>query len=241
MKIKKSYKITTIMALGVTLLALYQLKINEKEKISEVSLEQNSKTKTSDVNFQASSKAESALSNNQDNNLTQNVNYSPSKLNFEKIETPLKLIKEINEKVFLSDDEKKIREQMINDKELIQSLGLLLRSPEHSNNEDHFAAVDLLLEAYESGDREASWQEIVSVVRDPQIENGSISMEQFEILAGNKGELMYELSALAPGAEELITKNLPGPVSQKIWENVKVKQIENLTISNREKLEFESR
>lgn len=146
--------------------------------------------------------------------------------------------KNLKLKVFKSEQEQHARSQMLKNKQVLQGLGNMLLAADTSS-EDSTAAIDFLLEAYTDGDRDASWQSILAVLQDGQIENESLPLPFREKLAGNKGELMYHLSAIAPDSSAIIQANLAGPISEKIWQNVKSKQSENYKISYQEKLTHE--
>ncbi len=50
-------------------------------------------------------------------------------------------------------------------------------------------------------------------------------------LAGIKAEIMYQLSSERPGEAAQLQASLPGPVSERIWNNVQYQQENNLAES----------
>jgi hypothetical protein len=103
------------------------------------------------------------------------------------------------------------------------------------------AALDLLLESFQRGDRATSLEVIQSLIQDQQVENGQLPQSIRETLAGIKGELLYNAVALAPQEFKSTVQNLPGPVSQRIWQNVQEKHRQNLAESQLEAQEHASK
>ena len=93
------------------------------------------------------------------------------------------------------------------------------------------AAIDMLLDALKSGDSEVAVDVLRSVVTDGQVEDESIDRSTRENLAGIKAEVLFQWSALKPAQASELASLLPGPISQKIWQNVVDAQQSNLNES----------
>lgn len=142
----------------------------------------------------------------------------------------------LKKKVFLSPDEKAEQARILEDRGLVNSLLSLLLVPAlpgsmtmHMQND----AIDLLLEARAAGVAAAS-EVLRSVVEDKKIEDTSVDMETRTSLAGVKAEVLYQWSAQEPERASELERWLPGPVSQKIWNNVISAQRQNLNESEDE-------
>ena len=94
-------------------------------------------------------------------------------------------------------------------------------------------AVDILLDALKDGDSRAAEEALREVVKDEQVEDGTLSGGVREQLAGVKAEVLYQWSAMVPSGASELARLLPGPVSQKIWQNVLNMQSQNLAESKR--------
>lgn len=142
---------------------------------------------------------------------------------------------ELNKRLFLSESDLAEKRRLLNDIALLRGLGLRLTEPSISKEvvENQDSAVDLLIEAVKSGDREAASDVLKSVVQDSQIENPSMDKAVREHMAGVKAEIMLRWAALVPDEVATIERSLPGPVSQKIWDNVKKRHASNLSESGR--------
>lgn len=90
-------------------------------------------------------------------------------------------------------------------------------------------AIDLLLEAAKSPEgREAAEAALQGIIADNQIEGEALPMDARKNLAGVKAEVLFQWSAQDPTKTKSMQAWLPGPVSQKIWENVTDAQTRNL-------------
>jgi hypothetical protein len=127
--------------------------------------------------------------------------------------------------------EKKERERIIHDQRTISSIGKrLLQVPTLALGQQ-IAAIDLLVEAFKSGDRAASEQAMREIVADKQVEDTKLPAEVREQLAGIKAEVLYNWGALAPEQQNEIARQLPGPASEQIWKNVQDTFASNLAES----------
>ena len=106
---------------------------------------------------------------------------------------------------------------------------------------DQDSAVDFLLAALKEGDRDFAESTILNVIKDAQVENSALQMDQREVLASLKGELLFHGSAIRPASFQNIASILPGPVSLRIWQNVQAKQAQYLEESMVEKVAHDSK
>lgn len=135
----------------------------------------------------------------------------------------------LNQKVFLTDEEKAQKAELLRDPNFLRALADRLVEPsiDPSVTAGQDAAVDLLLEAVKGGDKQAAAEALTEVVEDAQVESSALAQPIREQLAGIKGEVLYHWSALDPSQSAHIASRLPGPVSQRIWQNVRNKQASN--------------
>ena len=136
---------------------------------------------------------------------------------------------ELAAKVLMTEEEKARKNRLLSDAALLRALGLRLTeaSVDPSVTASQDLAVDLLVEALESGDQALASEVMKSVVEDPQVENKLLDRPVRENLAGIKAEVLYHWAAAQPDEAARIERSLPGPVSQKIWENVKSRHESN--------------
>lgn len=150
----------------------------------------------------------------------------------------LQQFKVIQSKIFKSDEEQRSLKQMMMNSRYIQQLGEYLRDIQSVNKEEFKAnqnvAIDFLIEALHSGEAGSAEQAILDVIKDSQVEDEKIPMNARELLGGVKADLLYQASSIRPALAEQFSRLLPGPVSQKIWENVQRQQEENLALSEKE-------
>lgn len=140
---------------------------------------------------------------------------------------------ELKSKVFLTEEEKKAHAQLLSDHAFVASLKDIVLTPADIYTDDGTMqnnAIDLLLEARQSGSEAAS-AVLRDVISDRQIEDDSLALEDRKSLAGIKGEILFEWSAREPKLRNQISSWLPGPVSRKIWENITILQEQNLELS----------
>lgn len=148
--------------------------------------------------------------------------------------TELKLYQAVRNKVFMSETEKTLRKSFLNDGRMLMALGEYLKTVSIDTADTEEArnnATDLLLEAVQTEKSEAAEQALQSVIMDEQIENENLDLEARKSLANTKAEVLYHWSAMDPARSEQIQSWLPGPVSEKIWQNVRQAQNQNLAES----------
>lgn len=139
----------------------------------------------------------------------------------------------LKKKVFLTPAEEANRNQLLSNERVLRGLrGRLMRSPTTSNEAlEQNAAIDMLLEAVRVGDSEVAMDVLRTVVTDGQVEDESVDRSTRENLAGIKAEVLFQWSALKPAQASELASLLPGPVSEKIWQNVVDAQQSNLSES----------
>lgn len=151
----------------------------------------------------------------------------------------------LHAKTFLTADEEQEKNEMLRNPAFLEDLrGVLsdtsmMEDPEYEKLEN--AAMDLIVEALQYGDRQASLQVIQDIIQDPQVENPDLPQKVRETLAGIKGELLYHAVAFAPGEFSNVESLLPGVVSQRIWRNVQAKHQQNLNESQIEVQEHQTK
>jgi hypothetical protein len=156
------------------------------------------------------------------------------------VEIPRELMAyaEMNKKVFLTDDEKAQKKGFFRDSRFLKSLESLLRQPAEIGSDlqiQQFAALDALFEAVQSPDSERGAEDVLrSLVEDKSVEDPKLDGKSREALAGVKAEILYQWSSLQPNKAGEINRLLPGPVSQRIWQNVLDTQRNNVAESQEE-------
>jgi hypothetical protein len=137
-------------------------------------------------------------------------------------EAQVETFKQLQTKVFMSESEKTARHDLLFDRDLLKALGqrLVESSKDTVVHEQQDAAIDMLLAALKEGDKTAASAALQAVVQDKQIEDTGLERSAREQLAGLKAEILYQWSATQPDMTASIVAWLPGPVSQKIWQNV---------------------
>lgn len=135
----------------------------------------------------------------------------------------------IDDKVFTSDEEKEEFSRWTTNPDFVSALGERLKRPAFTLKEkkDQNLALSLVLKA----ERALALKTVESVVKDAQIEDENRPMEDRKQLAGVKAELIYQWTSMNPEDSQMIVGWLPGPVSQKIWLNVKHMQDSNVALS----------
>ena len=139
----------------------------------------------------------------------------------------------LKRKVFLNPIEQRQKEEILRNRDVLRGMqSRLVHSPVDGQQAlAQNAAIDLLLEALKSGDSEVATEVLRSVVTDGQVEDAKVDASTRENLAGIKGEVLFQWSALKPTQSDEMASLLPGPVSQKIWQNVISAQKSNLAES----------
>ena len=143
----------------------------------------------------------------------------------------------IRNKVFMSETEKILRKSFLNNARMLIALGEFLRTPSSSDSESDDArdvATDLLLEAVQKEKSEVAEKALREVIEDAGVEDEKINQDARTTLAGTKAEILYHWSAMDPAKSEQMHSWLPGPVSEKIWQNVRQAQNQNVLESQAE-------
>ncbi|MFN7729709.1 MAG: hypothetical protein ACK5P7_11180 [Bdellovibrio sp.] len=143
----------------------------------------------------------------------------------------------LSKKVFLSDEERRTKRELLESKDFLKSLAGLLKvgagqSTEMKQTQD--AALDVLFESLRADQASPGVEVLAEVVSDGQIENEATDMVTKRDLAGVKAEVLYYWSSLDPASAGRIEQALPGPISRRIWENVISVQKNNLAESTLE-------
>ncbi|MDG0816854.1 hypothetical protein [Bdellovibrio svalbardensis] len=139
----------------------------------------------------------------------------------------------IETKALLLEHDKVAKRKLLHDSGFIHSLQPLLTTVAVHEEAAHLqnVAVDFLFEALKSDLRSDVVQVLQAVVADPSVEDESRDLPSRKSLAGVKAEILFNWSSVEPTSDPEISAALPGPVSQKIWANVKKQQENNLAES----------
>lgn len=119
-----------------------------------------------------------------------------------------------------TEEQKQERSKLLSNGRLLAALGARLVKQPLLDLSEQDVAVDILLDALKDGDSRAAEDALKSVVRDSQVEDLALDRPVREQLAGVKAEVLYQWAALAPHVSGDLASLLPGPTSQKIWQNV---------------------
>lgn len=146
----------------------------------------------------------------------------------EALESELAYLKTLTDQIFPPEDNKRTQRELYQKSELVMSASLYLRelTKFEENSVLKNEAIDFLLAAAKEGNKLAD-EEIKDIVLDARVEDESISRFERENLAGIQAELLYGWSAESQGRLSEIEPQLPGPISRKIWMNVKNTQDNN--------------
>ncbi len=148
------------------------------------------------------------------------------------VKAQLQSFQNLQLKSVMTPDEEKARLEMLKDGDLIAKIAVTLRSraaqkdPQYEEKQNE--AIDFLVEALKEGNEQAATDAIWDQIRDNQVEDMNIPLKERQVLAGIKGELLYHATALRPDTFQDVDMDLPGPVSQKIWQNVQEQHRANL-------------
>ncbi|MES2964039.1 MAG: hypothetical protein V4760_09125, partial [Bdellovibrionota bacterium] len=132
----------------------------------------------------------------------------------------LKEFAKLKKKVFLDNDEKRRLSELTRDPAFLSSLAPVFDISRERNDEEMNAAVDLLLDAATNEKSETAAAMLMGVIADPSIENTEIPEARRELAAGVKAEILFLWTAASPDRANHMASMLPGPVSQRLWENV---------------------
>ena len=136
--------------------------------------------------------------------------------------------------IFPNDEQKNERKQIVNNSRLIKAIGERLVKQPLLKAEDQDIAVDILLEALKDGDVQSAQAALLGIVADAQVENSGLAQSVREQLAGIKAEVLFHWVAAVPAESARLATVLPGPVSQRIWQNVQNAHQSNLAQSQSE-------
>lgn len=150
----------------------------------------------------------------------------------------------LSEKVFSNPEEQMRRSELLMNPDFVQNIGdyLLKSSNDEVQETVHDQSVDFLVEALKLGSTEALTQ-VERVIADPQVENTKLPLAQRKFLGETKGELLYQYAALNSvdgrsgsenATERQIAALVPGPATQKIWNQVLRELANNYAESKRE-------
>ncbi|OFZ29161.1 MAG: hypothetical protein A2622_14055 [Bdellovibrionales bacterium RIFCSPHIGHO2_01_FULL_40_29] len=155
----------------------------------------------------------------------------------ERLETELKFQRfyEIQKKTFRTEEDERVIAEILKESQWIENAVAIFLSPQRMTAPQVHGGIDLLLEALKSDQKNLAEQVILSIIGDPQIEDESLNFEYRERMAGIKAELMYHASSIET---ETFKKFLPGPVSEKILNNVVEAQTQNIMESEIERQEY---
>ncbi|MGE0528242.1 MAG: hypothetical protein AB7G93_12995 [Bdellovibrionales bacterium] len=139
----------------------------------------------------------------------------------------------MSSKVFMSEEEKRTRQSLLTNADLLRSLGSRIQVATANPRiiGEQSVAVDLLLEALQLGDAQVAAEVLTEVIRDPLVEDARLDQGARANLAGLKGEILYKWSAMVPELTAEFEALLPGPVTRKIWQNVQEIQNQNVAAS----------
>lgn len=137
---------------------------------------------------------------------------------------------DLNRKALLLEPDKIVKRRLLKDEAFLKSLESLLKTApaDEESQKMQNTALDFVFEALNTSMRSAAIEVLKNVVADATVENSAIHEMDRRVLAGVKAEALHNWSAADPTAETSINGLLPGPVSQKIWANVKQQQESNL-------------
>lgn len=229
-RISNSIVVTGIIALtGWVLIHPAQFKKQQLENSA------NAKTEIGIVNRKPSHQLNTNLKlSAQSPSALKNKILPEDQVNIENVTQTLHHFKKIQSKTFKFPSEENEIQLLIKDEKKLTELANFLKSAEAINktsNSEHAAAVDILLEALKNGNSKLAEELILNIIHDAQIENSNIESTTRLALAGTKAELMYHSTSID---QRRIENSLPGPISQKIWDNVQQAQAENLATSEKE-------
>lgn len=138
------------------------------------------------------------------------------------IKNKLRTFSKVSKKIFHSDADQLRLRNTVADENLLRSFSELLTTD--AQNDLEFAqaqnsAIEILLLADSQGSAVAR-QVLREIIQDAQIENDQVDIAQKTALAEIKADILYQWSSQNINAETEIPGLLPGPRSQKIWNNI---------------------
>jgi len=145
----------------------------------------------------------------------------------------LQMLAAFQKKIFLSEEEKLQRDQLVTDPSFLLSLRSLLLSEAKDKEKmlQQNLALDVLYEAAWDMNVATAKNVLESIVEDHRVEESDIEISELENLAGIKGEILLHWLNREPEQRAELQELLPGPVSQKIWRNVQAVQTRNESLT----------
>jgi hypothetical protein len=141
--------------------------------------------------------------------------------------------KNLDEKVFATEAEVAERASVLRNSEVLKEMQSLLMRAEPDEFERDLVAMDILVKSLETSP-EFSRELVEAFVFDATVEKSQLSPEEQQYLAELKGELIYHWIAYEPERLEEIERQLPGPISKKLFQNAKEMRMANLLESSLE-------
>ncbi|UXR63207.1 hypothetical protein EZJ49_08965 [Bdellovibrio bacteriovorus] len=137
---------------------------------------------------------------------------------------------DLGKKAILLEPDKLVKRRLLKDENFLRSLETLMKTApvDEASQAMQNSALDFVFESLNTDMRQVAIEVLKNVVADPTVENTAVNEMDRKVLAGVKAEALYQWSAVDPSAERSINGLLPGPVSEKIWVNVKKQQDSNL-------------
>ncbi len=160
------------------------------------------------------------------------VEVSPIKFQFQE---ELNSYAQLKTKVLPSPKEQAAKSALLKNASFLRSLSDRLTKVPMLSIGEQDAALDLLVDALKNGDQATAEGAIADVIADKQVEDTKVAAPVREQMAGIKAELLYHWTAVQPDQASQVGRLLPGPVSQRIWNNVRAAQSNNLAESESEK------
>ncbi|WP_374030539.1 hypothetical protein [Bdellovibrio bacteriovorus] len=142
----------------------------------------------------------------------------------------LKKYADLSHKALLLEPDKIVKRRLLKDEDFLKSLEALLKTAPNDEESQQMqnSALDFVFEALNTDMKSAAIEVLKGVVADATVENSAVNEMDRKVLAGVKAEALHNWAAADPSAESSINSLLPGPVSQKIWANVKHQQESNM-------------
>ncbi len=142
----------------------------------------------------------------------------------------------LRNKTFLTPKEESTYAEILRDPQfLMATVSLFLDKNANLSPFEINGGVDLLLESLRTNQKNLAQQIILTIIADTQIENSKLNSAARIRIAGIKAELMFHAVEMNP---QTVKNALPGPVTEKIWNNVLQAQAQNLAESANEQKNY---
>jgi len=161
----------------------------------------------------------------------------PAILTSHPFKAEIETFRELSKKIFLTDEEREKRLELLEHREFIHSLGELFKADASQDlhlKQTQNVALDFLFASLRNDARSPAADVLMKIVEDAEIERDDLDRQTRQELAGVKAEVLFYWSALDPSSNGRIERLLPGPVSRRIWQNVIDSQKSNLDESAEE-------